>query len=122
VQPVEEFVGRAGAVDPDQDLAADPGAALVSRQLTQGGADDGDVVGGGGRRRWSAAVFDPALPGRSSAARGSPVPSGPWSTNAHNGWCPKPFLNVGAAPCSSEWAVTSVASTSMTSRRAASAA
>src|SRR5665647_2735152 len=31
---------------------------------------------------WSAAVFDPALPGRSAIANGSPVPSGPWSTNA----------------------------------------
>src|SRR5665648_256150 len=29
---------------------------------------------------WSAAVFDPALPGRSAIANGSPVPSGPWST------------------------------------------
>ena len=46
---------------------------------------------------WSAAVFDPALPGRSAIANGSPVPSGPWSTNAHNGWNPNPFLNVGRA-------------------------
>src|SRR5665648_1101284 len=41
---------------------------------------------------WSAAVFDPALPGRSAIANGSPVPAPPWSTNAHNGWNPKPFL------------------------------
>ena len=34
---------------------------------------------------WSAAVFEPALPGRSSADSGSPVPAGPWSTNAHSG-------------------------------------
>src|SRR5450759_3833637 len=46
---------------------------------------------------WSAAVFDPALPGRSAITNGSPVPSGPWSTNAHNGWNPNPFLNVGLA-------------------------
>src|SRR5665647_1125650 len=41
---------------------------------------------------WSAAVFDPALPGRRRIANGSPVPGAPWSTNAHNGWNPKPFL------------------------------
>src|SRR5665647_1870122 len=46
---------------------------------------------------WSVAVFDPALPGRSPIANGSPVPAGPWSTNAHNGWNPNPFLNVGRA-------------------------
>jgi hypothetical protein len=34
---------------------------------------------------WSAAVFDPALPARSNTLSGSPVPSGPWSTNAHSG-------------------------------------
>src|SRR5450756_673418 len=70
---------------------------------------------------WSAAVFDPALPGRSAIANGSPVPSGPWSTNAHNGWNPNPFLNVGRAFSFSECAVTRVASTSTTSGFAASA-
>jgi len=34
---------------------------------------------------WSLAVFEPALPARSSTASDSPVPSAPWSTNAHNG-------------------------------------
>ena len=34
---------------------------------------------------WSAAVFDPALPGLSWIANSSPVPCAPWSTNAHNG-------------------------------------
>ncbi len=63
---------------------------------------------------WSAAVFDPARPGRSRSARGSPVPSGPWSTNAHNGWCPYPFLNVGSADSLSECAVIKVASRSTT--------
>jgi hypothetical protein len=37
------------------------------------------------RVMWSAAVFEPALPRRSSIATGSPVPAGPWSTNAANG-------------------------------------
>lgn len=35
---------------------------------------------------WSAAVFEPALPGLSRAATGSPVPPGPWSTNPISGW------------------------------------
>ena len=47
-------------------------------------------------------------------ANGSPVPSGPWSTNAHNGWNPNPFLNVGLAFSFSLCEVTSVASTSIT--------
>lgn len=64
---------------------------------------------------WSAAVFEPALPARSSIATGSPVPSPPWSTNAHNGWNPKPRLKVGAACSFSECAVTRVASRSMIS-------
>jgi hypothetical protein len=34
---------------------------------------------------WSAAVLEPALPGRSRIASGSPVPCAPWSANAHNG-------------------------------------
>jgi hypothetical protein len=34
---------------------------------------------------WSAAVSDPALPGRSMIANGSPAPSAPWSTNEHSG-------------------------------------
>src|SRR5665647_832471 len=41
---------------------------------------------------WSVAVFDPALPGRSAIASGSPVPAAPWSRSAHNGWNPNPFL------------------------------
>jgi hypothetical protein len=53
---------------------------------------------------WSAAVFDPALPDRSSTATGSPTPTWPWSMNAHDGWKPKPFLNVGRACSFSEWA------------------
>lgn len=35
---------------------------------------------------WSFAVLEPALPGRSSAATGSPEPAWPWSTNATGGW------------------------------------
>jgi hypothetical protein len=64
---------------------------------------------------WSATVLEPAFPRRSRNASGSPVPSGPWSTNAHSGWKPNPRLNVGAADSFSECAVTRVASTSSTS-------
>ena len=71
---------------------------------------------------WSTTVFDPALPGRSTNASGSPVPSAPWSRKAHNGWKPNPRLNVGAADSFSLWAPTRVASTSMTSGEDASAA
>jgi hypothetical protein len=69
---------------------------------------------------WSAAVLEPALPGRSSTDSGSPVPVGPWSTKLHSGWWPNPFLNVGAAPSLSVCAVTSVASTSTVSGAPAS--
>ena len=41
---------------------------------------------------WSAAVLDPALPGRRIAASGVPVPAAPWSANARIGWKPKPRL------------------------------
>lgn len=41
---------------------------------------------------WSAAVLEPALPGRSRAATGSPDPAWPWSTNATRGWWPKGLL------------------------------
>lgn len=37
---------------------------------------------------WSAAVLEPAFPGRRRAATGSPVPPGPWSTKAVSGWWP----------------------------------
>jgi hypothetical protein len=49
VEPAEELVRGAGTVDPDQDLATGPVAALVSWQLTQRGPDHGDVVGSGVR-------------------------------------------------------------------------
>jgi hypothetical protein len=61
---------------------------------------------------WSAAVLLPALPGRSSAATGSPDPSGPWSTNATSGWCPKVRFHVAVASCLSECARTSTPSMS----------
>ena len=35
---------------------------------------------------WSAAVFDPALPGRNMITAHSPPPSGPWSNHAVSGW------------------------------------
>ena len=34
---------------------------------------------------WSAAVFDPALPGRSMMASGSPDPAAPWSAKTVSG-------------------------------------
>ena len=61
---------------------------------------------------WSAAVFDPALPGRSTMASGSPAPSAPWSANTARGWNPNVFFHVGAACSFSEHAVTIVASMS----------
>ena len=70
---------------------------------------------------WSVTVLEPALPARSLNASGSPVPSDPWSRNAHSGWKPKPRLNVGAADSYSLWAPTRVASTSITSGAAADA-
>jgi hypothetical protein len=69
---------------------------------------------------WSAAVFDPALPGRSNTASGSPLPSPPWSAKVQIGWNPNPRLNVGAACSFSLCAVTRVASSSMISGRSAS--
>ena len=63
---------------------------------------------------WSAAVFAPALPGRSMIAAHSPAPSAPWSNQAVRGWYPNPPLNVGAAPSLAEWTSTRVASTSIT--------
>ena len=61
---------------------------------------------------WSAAVFDPAFPARSSRASGSPLPACPWSAHAVMGWNPNVFFQVGAASCFSEWAITIVASRS----------
>ena len=63
MQPVQQLVGGAGAVDPDQDLPAGPvpgpvaGSWRSAARMTV---------------RWSAAVLEPAFPGRSSAASGSP--------------------------------------------------
>jgi hypothetical protein len=61
---------------------------------------------------WSAAVLDPALPGRSTMASGSPLPAPPWSAQAVIGWKPKVFFQVGAARSLSECAITMVASRS----------
>ena len=66
---------------------------------------------------WSAAVFEPAFPGRSTSAAHSPPPSGPWSNHAVSGWWPNPFLKVGAAPSLSECTLTKAASTSITNGR-----
>jgi hypothetical protein len=61
---------------------------------------------------WSAAVLEPAFPGRSAMASGSPFPASPWSAQAVIGWKPKVFFQVGEACSLSEWAVTIVASRS----------
>jgi hypothetical protein len=45
---------------------------------------------------WSAAVLEPAFPGRRTSASGSPEPSGPWSAQAVIGWNPN-VVQVGAA-------------------------
>jgi hypothetical protein len=60
---------------------------------------------------WSAALFAPALPGRSRAVRNSPV----LSQNASIGWNPNVPLNVALAWSFSECAITMVASRSITS-------
>ena len=65
---------------------------------------------------WSAAVFDPAFPGRSTMASGSPFPPAPWSAQAVIGWKPNVFFQVGAACCFSECAITIVASRSTVTR------
>jgi hypothetical protein len=61
---------------------------------------------------WSAAVFAPALPGRSAMVSSSEV----LSHHTPSGWNPKVCLNVAAAFSFSEWATTIVASTSRTTR------
>ena len=60
----------------------------------------------------SAAVLDPALPGRSMIASASPAAPAPWSANAARGWNPNVFFHVGAAFSLSECAITIVASMS----------
>ena len=62
----EERLRAPGAVDADQDRVPVP---VSVGNLLERGVEDGDVGGGGG----SAAVLEPALPGRSRAARNSPV-------------------------------------------------
>jgi hypothetical protein len=60
--------------------------------------------------------LDPALPGRKTAASGSPDPAAPRSAKAVIGWNPNVFFHVGAACSFSENAVTIVASRSMVTR------
>jgi hypothetical protein len=102
-------VGAAGAVDADQHLLA---AGVPAGQLRQGGAEHRDVVAHGVR----------AGVARQHARQRLPVPSAPWSHKAHSGWKTNPRLNVGAADSFSLCAPTRVASTSITTGRAASAA
>src|SRR4051794_3087313 len=106
-EPVDQSVGAAGPVDPDEHVLARPWSgswASAARRTV----------------RWSSTVLEPAFPRRSRIVSGSPVPLAPWSRNAQSGWKPKPRLNVGAACSFSECEVTRVASTSMTSGLAAS--
>ena len=62
-QPFQELVRAAAGVGPDQRLAAQGrgSCASASRAVSM----------------WSAAVFDPAFPGRRSRASGSPLPPSP---------------------------------------------
>ncbi len=60
---------------------------------------------------WSAAVLEPALPGRSRPVSASLV----LSQNASTGWKPQVCLNVAAACSFSECAIVMVASSSITS-------
>ena len=77
-QPVQVGVGGPGAIDPDQD----------------------PLPGSGRCGPW--AVLEPTFPARRVVAKGSPVPAGPWSANAHSGWKPKPACTSGGpVPCPS---------------------
>jgi hypothetical protein len=58
---------------------------------------------------WSAAVFDPAFPGRTTLAIVSPFPSGPWSAQAVIGWSRR-SNQVGEACFFSECAITTIRS------------
>ena len=62
---------------------------------------------------WSAAVFDPALPARSSPASASPPATSGRSRNASNGWNPNVLFHVAAAFSFSLCATVIVASKSM---------
>jgi hypothetical protein len=72
-EPVQELVGAACGVGPDQGRATPP---VLLGQLGQCQFRGGDVVGGG---------VAAGVAGRSRAATGSPDPACPWSTNATSG-------------------------------------
>ena len=74
-QPLEELVRPAAGIGSDQHLPP---------QVTGSWASASRAAS-----IWSAAVFEPAFPGRSTMARGSPFPSAPWSAQAVIGWKPK---------------------------------
>jgi len=105
-------VGAAGAVGAGQDAASGRGAGAVAGQPGQRVTDHRDVVGGGvgpgvarpqqHRKRFTGAV-------------------GAVVDERDSGWNPKPRVNDGAASSLSECEPTKVASTSITSGRAASA-
>ena len=70
-QPGQELLGAAAGIGADQHPAPQPGGQLGQREP--------------GRLDMVAAVFDPAFPGRSMMASGSPDPPAPWSANTVSG-------------------------------------
>lgn len=110
VAVVEELMGAATGVCAHQHFPAYL-SRRTPRQLRQGFVQHLFMVGGG---------IAPGAARRSIAAAGSPVPVAPWSMNAHNGWNPKPRLNVVAASSFPECASITVASRSISSGCSAS--
>ena len=73
-EELDGLLRSSGPVSSHQDPPAGPGpmpTTSKAREITS---------------MWSATVFDPALPGRSTSAAHSPPPSGPWSNHAVSGW------------------------------------
>ena len=70
--PVQDRVGRARAVDPDQHLAPRAGPGPVARELGEGALDDGDVIGGGVRPG-----VRPGVAGAEQHRQRFPGPGGP---------------------------------------------
>jgi hypothetical protein len=111
VQPVQQLMRGAGAVDPHEDLPAGPVPGPIGRELTQRGADHRDVIGGGVASR---------VPGPQQRRQRFPGPGRAVVDQRPQRVMPESALVDGAAPSFSEWAVTKVASTSMISGRPAS--
>jgi hypothetical protein len=71
-EPVQKLVRPAAGAGPDQHLAPQARGSWASASRAAS--------------MWSAAVLEPAFPGRSTMASGSPIPSAPWSAQAVIGW------------------------------------